>query len=95
MHRHSMIQLNETPKSYINGVILYRHPLKAIFRDELDQDVSIMVIGEDTNFFITKTFDTDRFMTQPGVYIYGNLVYGIGFHKSRLVKFVETQLQLF
>jgi len=88
----------------LHGLTIYQNPRNAIFRQEtgmydlkqgpIRQEVTAKVIGEDDQCYITSTFITDRFMQKPGIYIYGHFVYGIGFHKTRLVRFIETQLEL-
>jgi len=98
-------QYDDMPYQYIDGLVIYEHPLKAIFmqttseydlkKGPVDKETEVIVIGEDNHCYITRIFKTDRFMHQPGVFTYGKLMYGIGFHKTRLVRFVETQLELF
>jgi hypothetical protein len=98
-------QYDDTPTQYINGLVIYEHPRNAIFlqptgeydikKGPVQQETEVIVIGEDNHCYITQTFKTHRFMHQPNVFTYGKLMYGIGFHKTRLVRFVETQLELF
>jgi len=92
-------------KQYLHGLRLYEHPKLAVYKESVNEllttdgfktkEVEVKVIGENDYMYITKIFETDKFMTIPGEYIYGNLVYGIGFHKTRMIRFVETQLELF
>lgn len=89
---------------FLNGLIFYQNPRNAIFRQEsglydlkqgpIKQEIKAKVIGEDDRCYITRTFITDRFMQKPGTCIYGRFTYGIGYNKTRLVRFIETQLEL-
>lgn len=88
----------------LNGLIIYQKARNAIFiqetgRYELKQgpireQVVVKVIGEDNHCYITRTFEKESFMQKPGIFIYGKFMYGIGFHKTRFVRFIETQLEL-
>lgn len=88
----------------LNGLILYQKPRNAIFiqetgRYELEQgpireQVVVKVIGEDDLCYITRIFEKESFMKKPGIHIYGKFIYGIGFNKTRFVRFIETQLEL-
>ena len=88
----------------LNNLVIYKHARNAIFKQEtgeysaehgwIKEDVQATVIGEDDNIYVTRTFTKSSFMLRPGVSIYGDITYGIGFHKTRLVKFLDTQLKL-
>ena len=89
---------------FLHGLTIYQNPRNAIFRQEtglydlkqgpIREEVTVTVIGEDDHCYIINTFISDRFMLKPGICIYGQFTYGVGFHKTRLVRFVETKLKM-
>ncbi len=97
--------MKDSKEQYLHGLFLYEHHKNAIFRENtgeydlekgpLTKETEVKVIGENDHCYITRVRKTDRFMINETECITGNLVYGIGFNKKRLVRFVETQLKLF
>ena len=90
----------------LHGLVFWVHPRKGIFRCDLnqydaklgwlDEEKELLIIGEDNLLYITKTFRQDTYLEHPDrPPLRGDLMSGIGPHKSRLVKWVETQLELF
>jgi hypothetical protein len=98
--------MNNDNLQYLHGLFLYEHPKNAIYRETTNEydsarggwisiEKQATVIGEDEHFYVTRTVNTCEYNFTPNDTIKGNFLYGIGFHKSRLVKFVETQLEMF
>lgn len=92
--------------TYVHGLILYNHPRKCIYNADINkydlqkgwltEETEITVIGHDDYNYVTKVFNTNEYIEHPNKPpLKGDLIYGIGFHKSRFVKWIETQLNLF
>lgn len=90
----------------LHGLVLYDHTRKGIFRCDiniydpkhgwLDEEKELLIIGENNYWYITRTLRDDTCWVHPDKPpLKGDFLSGIGPNKDRLVKWVETQLELF
>jgi hypothetical protein len=83
---------------------IYNLPKIGIFRVEtgdydplvgwVQKEEKIKIIGEDTQTYISRTQPLNYGIYENGVVKQINTVIGIGPHKTRLVRWIETQLEL-
>ena len=91
---------------YLFGLKLWDNPRLGVFSVETGEyDLKIgwvqkeekrLIIGEDNETFVYRTIESDyHYIDFEHPLIKGNFIHGIGIHKTRFVKWIETQLQLF
>jgi len=82
----------------------YPHPRKAIFSIDTNvygrngwvhKDEEHTIIGEDFDCYVTKLLSSGHGEWVGEEVIQRTYILPIGIHKSRLVKWVDTQLELF
>lgn len=86
-------------------LIMYDIPKLGIFERDtneygpdgwIQEPVDELIIGEDSDSYITRTFtSTTGYWTEDGLRYEEIEVIAIGPHKSRLIKWKDTQLSLF
>lgn len=92
--------------TYLYGTKIWEQPRNGIFRCDinvydpnlgwLDEEKELHIIGEtDTTYFDILIKSDVSYPTPDFAPVKGNFIYGIGPHKERLVKWIDTQLTLF